>query len=848
MKSICTILFLICLLGGNSFAQNPVQSYFDFRKTNQNINYQDLSSLYAMPSESYYKGYNLTPQLNDVLYLDSVSLKLGMTQAEQQRLKENHFFVTERLTATTFAEAFHQVYANDLPVFVSTDAVLHALHRSYSYMLKTIEREILSSNLETLLKKMYDDFPTLAATYANKDIDKSLSDIDLYLCVAYALITDKPQQVRLATNESYQMVMDAIGKENMETIPLFCDEPQFRTIDFSQFKVRGHYVYSIEDKMMRYKSLEPYFRAMMWLGRIDFFLSPPADTPWTKPWDRDEVRRMNIDAFLLNQVLQRSDAKHLYDLHEQIINYFVGISDNMSPLLYNTYLESKQLTSANQLLDDLVFDDYLEGLVTNDTFKQLILGEALFANPDASEPDVLPVSFKLSGQRFIIDSEVLSNVVFDRIIFEKEKVLRMMPKTLDILFALGNNDAAYLLQNEIEHFHYAPNLANMRYLIDNKDDDFWNASLYNIWLGAICDLNPIANNENHPFFMQTSAWHHQKMNTQLGSWAELRHDNLLYAKPSYTSMTACSYPYSYVEPYPEFYSRLGTFTNNTAHFLSQLNLNSWEFNQIPAFFSKFSSTMQKLEILAEKELNNQAFSIEEEDWLKRMLFRSGESGAPPYSGWYGELYLNGEEMSKADYITVDIHTQPTDEAGATVGKVLHAGLGKINLGVFMVPQPGTKNNYIVYTGPFYSYYEEITNNFHRMTDQEWEVKVGNKQLPARPDWTASYLLNDEGVLLKEAMALPSVYLVGQVGFDQANEVKRVEVFPIPASNYLTIRTSIPDNTPAAYILTDLTGRVFLKGKVKSTNALVDVSILKKGLYLLRIESDGKNTVFRVVKE
>jgi len=313
-------------------------------------------------------------------------------------------------------------------------------------------------------------------------------------------------------------------------------------------------------------------------------------------------------------------------------------------------------------------------------------------------------------------------------------------------------------------------------------------------------------------------------------------------------MTGCSYPYSYVEPYPEFYSRLGTFANNAAHFLSQLDIDSWEFNQIPAFFNNFSSTMQKLELLAEKELNNQAFSIEEEDWLRRMLFRTGESGAPPYSGWYGELYLNGEEMTKPDYITVDIHTQPTDEVGALVGKVLHAGLGKINLGVFMVPQPGTKNNYIAYTGPFYSYYEEITNNFHRMTDHEWEAKVENNQLPARPEWTASYLLNDEGGLLKEAMVLPSVYLIGKVGFDQASEAKLFEVYPIPASNYITINTSLPGKEDLAYTLTGVTGRVFLKGKIQSTSALVDVSMLNKGVYLLRVESDGKSKVFRMMKE
>ena len=48
--------------------------------------------------------------------------------------------------------------------------------------------------------------------------------------------------------------------------------------------------------------------------------------------------------------------------------------------------------------------------------------------------------------------------------------------------------------------------------------------------------------------MQTAAFWQKMMNTQFSSWTELRHDNLLYAKQSYSGGTICSYPYGYVEP------------------------------------------------------------------------------------------------------------------------------------------------------------------------------------------------------------------------------------------------------------------------------------------------------------
>ncbi len=66
--------------------------------------------------------------------------------------------------------------------------------------------------------------------------------------------------------------------------------------------------------------------------------------------------------------------------------------------------------------------------------------------------------------------------------------------------------------------------------------------------------------------MQTTAWHHEKLNTQLTSWAQLRHDNILYGKQSYTGGTGCSYPYTYVEPYPELYAQLALFAEKAGAF------------------------------------------------------------------------------------------------------------------------------------------------------------------------------------------------------------------------------------------------------------------------------------------
>ena len=54
------------------------------------------------------------------------------------------------------------------------------------------------------------------------------------------------------------------------------------------------------------------------------------------------------------------------------------------------------------------------------------------------------------------------------------------------------------------------------------------------------------------------------LNTQLGSWAELRHDTLLYAKQSYTGIPACEYPDVYVEPYPELFAAIVKYAEQGA--------------------------------------------------------------------------------------------------------------------------------------------------------------------------------------------------------------------------------------------------------------------------------------------
>lgn len=826
-------------------AQNFISDFMSFKESVVDIEYDGLNALYPRPYESYYKGYNLTPDFDDVLYLDSITQKLNLTTDELELLQDNHFFVTERLSYPNFGVAYHDIYSKDLPVFVSTDLILHGLHMSYSLLLKSFERNVMSSNIELVLKGIYDHLPEVYEQYGT-EFYSNVQDVDLYVTTAYSLIKDEKQVYRYAEAETVEKVWNGINGLSSAKVPLFTTDDRIRKIDFSQFKVRGHYVYTKMDSLHGLKSLEPYFRTMMWLGRIDFFLSPPPSNPWEAEWTEEEILHMNQSAFILNEMIQQASNISLFRDNERIINYFVGLSDNITIDEYQSVLNDLNITGLSQLSDSATYKTYYDSLTTNDAYTQKIMGGIFLVDPDTTLPGVLPISYRLSGQRFIIDSEVLSNVVFDRIIYKNKKMIRLMPDPLDAMYCLGNSDALSLLEPEVETYKYGRNLANTRYLIDTKDDKFWNASLYNAWLTSIRALNPKENSDKAPFFMQTGAWHQQKLNTQLASYAQLRHDNLLYAKPSYTGGTGCSYPYGYVEPYPEFYATLADFATEVGQFLSTFDIDNWEITMAKNFFPNFSTIMNKLTLIAEKELKDEKLTAEQTDWLNQFLFEGGMSGEPPYNGWISSLFLEPFDIIKQDFITVDLHTQPTDSSAAEVGKVLHIGTGRINQGVFIIDQPATSTP-TAYVGAFMSYYKKITKGYNRLTDQGWTDLVEGGELPERPTWAHSYLLNTSGKKQFAEIELPTTMLIESESVFLQQQKNEIQIYPNPVTDVLSIFCNGSKLVKPIRIV-DATGKTVLQLNQITPDDAIDVSELKSGIYLLEFENRGARGFQKFLKE
>jgi hypothetical protein len=847
LKSILIVFILFVLNGKLLQAQSnfdPAQ-YMQFLEENKTLTTSQLLENNA-PKTTYYSNRLYPAELKTLPWFASIDSTYELTPEEQELLANNHFMVSQRLKNWDWASAFINIYSNDLPLFISTDFVLHTLHKSYDVILQTLEWQFLEPNLMDLLKAMYDYYPAMYTKYSSDSrFSEALEDVDLYVSVARSLLHNSEYLPQTHTSDKFNEIIQAVKDEQMASITLFT-ETRTRNIDFSQFKPRGHYnkiIYT--DKGER--TLENYFRAMMWLGRIDFLLTAPPENPWEPDWTVDELRRMQLGAILLNELLYTCGERDLLDKHEQIISYLVGPDDNMTPGELNG-LTSQVLSSPAELFDSLKFDEFTGYLNASDDYGQKIMSNFFYVDPFSSDPGKLPVSFKLLGQKFLIDSYIFSEVVYDRIIFNEEKIYRGLPDPLDVMAVLGNEDAMALLKDTMETYKYAYKISSLKYMVDAYDEDFWQQSLYNTWLSAIRELNPLSSSEDIPYFMKTTAWHHEKLNTQLTSWAQLRHDNILYGKQSYTGGTGCSYPLTYIEPYTDFYQRLQYFSENAADFFGKV-FNGFDFQSktgIIKYYTRYAEIMGIFKEIAGKELSGVALNDEEIVFLKTMISQYMASG-PSITGWFNDLFFDPWNALNWDYTVADVHTQPTDKSGNVVGHVLHVGNGYINTGVFLAPNPTNPDQLMTFAGPVASFHYEVTNDFLRYTDQEWEEKFlwGTGVPPARPDWISAYMAGETGDAMPEGRKLKgSLYTETNTDPADIRDMDYLLVFPNPARDQVHLRFILNQKTLISAEIFDVSGRLISQPihdivMPAEHDIPIDISGWEKGMYIVRFKAGSQ---------
>ena len=226
---------------------------------------------------------------------------------------------------------------------------------------------------------------------------------------------------------------------------------------------------------------------------------------------------------------------------------------------------------------------------------------------------------------------------------------------------------------------------------------------------------------------------------------------------------------------------------------------------------------------------------------------SGGSGTTPYYGWYPRLFYNdtfllgysgGENpgLMESDHLVADMHTTPTDCYGGMMGWIKHVGTGPVNLGVFIAPWNDRVET--AFIGPVMSYFEYTTDDFLRLTDQEWNNQYLQSAL--RPDWVNIYLADSTGNsrgtgpslitsidgnpknnIIPQSELLISNYpnpfnsttlIVFTIPYDLTNEITELKIYDVQGS---LVTTLVDEQIPAGNYVIKWEGENHNKQKVSS---------------------------------
>lgn len=677
----------------------------------ENMTTQELMDLFYQE-----RPYLEHPSFNsaDAEFMDLVKEKLALTTDEEALIQDKGFAVLDRVRYSSHPMGYRDLFENHIPVLITTDSILFAMHKSYDMMLKDFEEQTIIKTVQDILEKAHAQVEVIKTESNDELFQLALSDVDLMYTVARSLLAGAPVapvfEANVAIRDQLLAQVEDLQPKLIELFgrPYPCEGPGC-AYDFSQFKPRGHY--TLTDELKR------YFKTMIWLGRTEMVLT--------------RYHREFVASALMRRTIEESGSLETWVAVDQALQIFVGKSDNLTPVGFGTFLTEQQSPSLETILDPVKAEALMASLETSSYGDQKILSQIISVDPMSTEPTLLPPVFLFMGQRFVVDSYVFSNVVYDRIYFEGQPQERYMPSPLDAMFVLGFQETLPLLKTELDTWHYASNLSMLRHLVDAYDAGFWGESMYNVWLNGIRSLALDTSDAKYPDAVRTPEYALKMLNTSLASWAELRHDTILYVKQSYTGV-GCDYPDGYVEPFPEFFKRINTFATSSKTMLEGMTLDMGYGKQMALnYLTNLETASKTLEAIAEKQLAQEPRLPEETAFIKELVQDESMCGSAPFSGWYAQLFYNSNDTTfNFDPTIADVHTDPNST------NILHVGTGFANAMVMVV---NTTCGLRTYVGPVSSYYEDQEPNFMRLTDEEWKSQFSTDSLPPRPTWTKPWI-------------------------------------------------------------------------------------------------------------
>lgn len=670
------------------------------------------------------KSYTIAGDLSNI---ENINQFAGFSDDQVQMLVNNGFVVLPSGDLGTYGVYEENEYEG-VPNFITSDSVLHIYHQFYDKSLMCVEGNYLYQDLDQMTKQMLDKSIVLLQMLTDEDLKALQKKNIVYFLVARMLflqstdvgVTVDPELLDLAKQE-FNLAQVAGGKNKFPLLNV--------DIDYSQFTVRGHYT--------RTEELGKYFKTMMWFGLIPFSLADK-----NKDVLYDDVYQALLIAYTTVANSEGTcDAELWSDIYDPTVSY-VGLSDDVNVLTINGLRSS-------------VFGENEDPNIINDEEYHDKLTEAVKALPEPQIQAKLVSSsiptgkqFRFMGQRYILDSDILQNLM--------DSTYRVVPTSLDVMGVLGSNTAEDLLFNvyrpQDTWTEYTDRYQKLKDRVSGYHTDYWETNLYSGWLWSLQEeLKEYDSNSGMPFFMTNDAWKKKSLNTALGSYTELKHDTVLYGKQGMAECggdEAATAQEQFVEPDIGLYSKLLYLTDFTCSVLDKKGMLN---DRLKSGAKSYEDYLKLLVTCSGKELQNRPLLDEEIRQLRlsggtmESIINDCLAGAVPNDD------PNYEIIDTSDMLVTDIAT--------CGGRYLSLGTGYFDNIYVVFPYDG---KLYLSRGSVYSTYEFLSGK--RLTDEEWWALNGltinhsdygdspslseqSGEMPKQADWIKSFKSDSNNVTI-----------------------------------------------------------------------------------------------------
>ena len=594
-------------------------------------------------------------------------------------------------------QVYEQNDYQEFPNFVTTDLYLQLYHLYIDCMLREVEEQVLLPLMTEMTKDLYytmrmegDHLYEAYAPYVAHNAE--------FLAIGYELLTGKSLSDSPIVKEE---VAKATAAQN--DFSQFMEDYKNVQFAYSLFRPRGHYT--------RSEALQRYFRGMMWLQSVPFGMNSDA-----------EIR----EAVILADVLHNHEpSAQKYETFDRLITWLMGQSDDLSIIqvqdeMYKIDIHASQILSDPQKMDQL--KKALEKIGNEKTRIR-----PKFERTSHNKICLMP-------QRYQPDAEVLLNMVD----YDNKPTKRATPKGLDFMAAMGVTAAEQILMEEKTDWKaLGDSLKSMKKRMGEID---WNETICTQWMNTLKVLNDKEKKDHLPYFMVNPEWSKKDLNAALASWAELKHDAILYAKQPAGAECGGGGPpdpvvRGYVEPNTGFWKKAIELLDNTAKLLKDQHMMT---EKIQNATERIREEVQFLLNVSEKELAGQVLSDEEYDQIKVMgaIFENISLDLVRERDQYLMGWSDVQGADKKVALVADVYTANADNNPDK--SILFEAVGDADE-IYVVVEIG---GYLYLTrGAVLSYREFIQPlDEPRLTDEEWQQQLEKNPRKGVPEWMKSVIV------------------------------------------------------------------------------------------------------------